>query len=59
MKHKLKDKILLNELGAMIGKIIGTNAKANKIIVMTNFGSKISYSVDRIIEISPSNVIIR
>jgi len=58
-KHNVKDKLLLNELGANIGKVLGFDKKRKKIIVQTNFGSKISYPVERIIEITSDKVVIK
>jgi putative membrane protein len=57
-KRKVKGKLVVNELGAMIGKAAGIDVKKGVIVVTTSFGTQISYKVDRIVEIS-DKVIIR
>ena len=56
-QKKLKDKLVVNELGALIGKVAGLNIKSGRFIVNTSFGNPVSYSVDRIIDISDKVVI--
>ncbi|MEM3791182.1 MAG: DUF373 family protein [Candidatus Micrarchaeaceae archaeon] len=58
LSKKLKDKLLVNEMGATIGKIGGIDIKRSRVIVETPFGNKIYYALDRIIDIS-ENVVIR
>ena len=53
----LKGKIVVNELGTLIGKVAGVNARKGGIIVNTSFGKPIHYSVDRIVDISEKVVI--
>ncbi len=58
LRHKrIKDKLVVNELGALIGKVAGINVNAGRFTVNTSFGNPVTYSVDRIIEISDRIVI--
>jgi putative membrane protein len=57
MSKKLKDKEVVNELGAAIGKVSKLDEKRGRILVNTNYGNSITYSVDRITEISDRVVI--
>ncbi len=54
---KLKDKLVVNELGALIGKIAKIDAKKGRFIINTSFGNPVNYSIDRIVEISDKIVI--
>ncbi len=54
---KLKDKLVVNELGTLIGKVAGIDIKRGGLIINTNFGNPIRYSVDRIVEISDKIVV--
>ncbi len=56
-QKRLKDKMVVNELGALIGKVAGLNIKTGRFTVNTSFGNPVSYSVDRIIDISDKVVI--
>lgn len=56
-QKRLKNKMVVNELGALIGKVAGLNAKTGRFTVNTSFGNPVSYSVDRIIDISDKVVI--
>ncbi len=56
-KKRVKDKIVVNELGALIGKVYGIDAKRRRIVINTSFGSQIAYSIDRIVDISDKVVI--
>jgi putative membrane protein len=56
-KKRVKDKIVVNELGALIGKVYGIDAKKRRIVINTSFGSQIAYSIDRIVDISDKVVI--
>ncbi|MDE1860792.1 MAG: DUF373 family protein [Candidatus Micrarchaeota archaeon] len=55
--QKLKDKMVVNELGAMIGKIGGIDINHGKIVINTSFGNPITYSVDRIVDVQEKVVI--
>lgn len=55
--QKLKDKMVVNELGAMIGKIGGVDMNRGRITINTNFGNPITYSVDRIVDVEDKVVI--
>lgn len=54
---KLKDKAVVNELGANIGRISKVDVRRGRLQVSTNYGNSITYSVDRITEISDRVVI--
>ena len=56
-QKRLKDKLVVNELGALIGKVAGINIKAGRFTVNTSFGNPVTYSVDRIIDVSDKVVI--
>lgn len=55
--RNIKGKLVVNELGALIGKIAGTDLKRGRIIVNTSFGNPISYNIDRIVELSDKVVV--
>lgn len=55
--RKLKDKFVINELGALIGKVGGTDTKHGRFTINTNFGNPITYSIDRIVEVSDKVII--
>jgi putative membrane protein len=57
-KRKIKGKMVLNELGALIGKAADIDVKKGRFVINTSFGNAVNYSVDRIIEIS-ENVVIK
>ncbi len=54
---KLKNKLVVNELGTLIGKVAGIDVKRGGIIINTNFGNPVRYSVDRVVEISDRIVV--
>ena len=56
-KKNLKGKIVVNDLGAMIGKIAGVDLKRGKMIINTGLGNPITYSVDKIIDLSDKVII--
>ncbi len=56
-KKSLKGKIVVNDLGAMIGKIAGVDLKRGRMIINTGLGSPITYSVDKIIDLSDKVII--
>ncbi|MDE1873836.1 MAG: DUF373 family protein [Candidatus Micrarchaeota archaeon] len=55
--RKLKNKAVVNELGTLIGKVAGIDTKRGGLIINTNFGNPIRYSVDRIVEVSDRVVV--
>lgn len=55
--RRMKDKIVVNELGALIGKVSGIDIKRGALIINTSFGNPIRYSVDRIVDVSNKVVI--
>ncbi|MGB9732770.1 MAG: DUF373 family protein [Candidatus Micrarchaeia archaeon] len=57
-KRNVKGKLVVNELGALIGKAADLDIKRGVIRINTSFGTQIAYNVDRIIEVS-DKVIIR
>lgn len=54
---KIKGKLVVNELGALMGKVGGLDLRRGMFIINTSFGNPISYSIDRIVEISDKVVI--
>ncbi len=54
---KLKNKVVVNELGTLIGKVAGVDTKKGGLIINTNFGNPVRYSVDRVVEISDKIVV--
>ncbi len=54
---KIKDKLVINELGATVGKVVAVDVKRGLIKINTNFGNPIVYSVDRIVEVSDKVII--
>ncbi|MGC8662764.1 MAG: DUF373 family protein [Candidatus Micrarchaeia archaeon] len=56
-KRIVKGKLVVNELGAMIGKALGIDSKRSMLLVNTSFGTQISYKIDRIIEIRDKIII--
>ncbi len=56
-QKRIKDKLVVNELGAMIGKVASLNTRGGRFVVNTSFGNPISYNVDRIVDISDKVVI--
>ena len=55
--RKLKNKVVVNELGTLIGKVAGIDTKKGGLIVNTSFGNPVRYSVDRVVEISDKIVV--
>ncbi len=51
-KAKMKDKAVINEIGARIGKITNVDPKHGIIFVKTEYGSVLRYDVDRITGVS-------
>ncbi|MDE1856010.1 MAG: DUF373 family protein [Candidatus Micrarchaeota archaeon] len=54
---RMKGKVVVNELGALIGKVSGVDIKRGAMIINTSFGNPIRYSVDRIVDVSNKVVI--
>ncbi|MDE1852042.1 MAG: DUF373 family protein [Candidatus Micrarchaeota archaeon] len=54
---KIKGKMVVNELGALIGKIGGVDVRHGKMVINTSFGNPITYSIDRIVELSDKVVV--
>ena len=55
--RRMKDKLVVNELGALIGKVSGVDIRRGSLIINTSFGNPIRYSVDRIVDVSNKVVI--
>ncbi len=55
--RRLKDKLVVNELGALIGKIGKVDQKHGRVIINTSFGNPVNYSIDRIVDITDKVVI--
>ena len=58
LSKRLKDKQVVNELGALIGRISKVDVRHGRILINTSFGNPITYGVDRITEILPDKVVI-
>ncbi len=58
LSKRLKDKQVVNELGALIGKVSKVDARHGRILINTSFGNLVTYGVDRITEILPDRVVI-
>ena len=54
---RLKGKLVVNELGALIGKVSSIDVRHGRFVINTSFGNPINYSIDRIVEISDKVVI--
>jgi len=54
---RLKNKAVVNELGTLLGKVAGVDVRRGSLVINTNFGNPVRYSVDRIVEISDKIVI--
>jgi len=51
-KSRIKDKFVINDIGAFIGKITQVDPKRGIIFVKTDYGSVIRYDIDRITSVS-------
>ena len=58
ISKRLKDKGVVNELGATIGRVSKVDPKRGRILVNTSFGNPITYGIDRITEILPDKIVI-
>ncbi|MGC8699588.1 MAG: DUF373 family protein [Candidatus Micrarchaeia archaeon] len=56
-KRRVKGKLVVNELGALIGKALDIDIKRGMLLINTSFGTQIAYKVDRIIEVSDKIII--
>ncbi len=56
-RRQLKGKEVVNDLGALIGKVAGVDIRAGRFVVNTSLGNPITYSIDRIVEVSEKVVI--
>ena len=54
---RLKGRLVVNELGASIGKVDRIDISKGKFIINTNFGNPITYNIDRIVEVSDKVVV--
>ncbi|MCL4404514.1 MAG: DUF373 family protein [Candidatus Marsarchaeota archaeon] len=57
-RSKLKDKSVVNDIGAYIGKVTGIDSKKGFMMVKTDYGSTLRFDIDRITNVS-DKVIIR
>jgi putative membrane protein len=57
-KTKLKNKLVINDIGAYIGKVAEIDLKRGLMFVKTDYGSVLKYDIDRITNVS-DRVIIR
>jgi uncharacterized membrane protein len=51
-KIPLKDKNVVNEIGAYIGKIINVDKKRGMLVIKTDYGNTIRFDIDRITNVS-------
>ncbi len=56
-KKRLRDKLVVNELGALIGKVATLDIKRGRFVINTSFGNPVNYNIDRIVEISDKVVV--
>lgn len=54
---RIKDKLVINELGAMIGKANKVDVRRGLLQVNTSFGNSIVYNIDRVVDITDKIVI--
>lgn len=54
---RLKGRLVVNELGALIGKVDKIDIHRGRFIINTSFGNPINYNIDRIVEVSDKVVI--
>jgi hypothetical protein len=54
---RLNGRLVVNELGALIGKVGALDIRRGRILINTSFGNSISYNVDRIVEVSDKVVV--
>lgn len=54
---RLKGRLVVNELGALIGKVERMDINRGRFIINTSFGNAVNYNVDRIVEVSDKVVI--
>jgi coenzyme F420-reducing hydrogenase beta subunit len=54
---RLRGRLVVNELGASIGKVERIDINQGRFIINTNFGNPITYNIDRIVEVSDKVVI--
>ncbi len=57
LAKRIKDKLVINELAAMIGKASKVDARRGQMQVNTGFGNSLVYSIDRIVDVSDKVVI--
>jgi len=57
VSKNLKDKTVVNELGATIGKISKVDVRRGRLLIDTSFGNPVTYNVDRITEITDKVVV--
>jgi putative membrane protein len=55
--RRLKGKTVINELGALIGKVNKIDSRKGMMQINTGFGNNITYSIDRIVDVSDKVVI--
>ncbi|MGC9156949.1 MAG: DUF373 family protein [Candidatus Micrarchaeia archaeon] len=56
-RRNLNNKVVINELGTLIGKVSKVDVKKGMLTVQTPFGNPIRYGIDRVVEISDRVVI--
>ena len=56
-RARMKNKHVINDIGAYIGKVVKVQPAKSQIFVKTNYGTVISYDVDRIVSVADRVVI--
>ncbi|MGC9037241.1 MAG: DUF373 family protein [Candidatus Micrarchaeia archaeon] len=56
-RRNLNNKVVINELGTLIGKVSKVDVRKGMLTVQTPFGNPIRYGIDRVVEISDRVVI--
>ncbi len=56
-RSNLKDKSVVNDIGAYIGKVISVDSKKGYLMVKTEYGSTLKFDVDRITNVSDKIII--
>ncbi len=57
-KVKIKDKHVINDIGAYVGKVIAVDSRRGEMLVKTDYGNTIKYDIDRITSVS-DRIIVR
>ncbi len=56
-RSKLKDKSVVNDIGAYIGKVVGVDSNKGYMMIKTDYGSTLKFDIDRITNVSDKIII--